>query len=105
MRWFALLVTLVALGSTSGCLQIDTPDGALKCSSVPKRACPEGWYCLAGANTCWRDGHFPPDMAEPISIFPGGDEDMSVPLGDDMGGLDSGVPDDLTSNDDLLQTD
>lgn len=104
MRWFALLVTVVALGSTSGCLDIDTPDGVLRCSAVPKRPCPQGWYCLAADNTCWRDGHFPPDMAEPVSIFPGGDDDMSVPL-DDMSALDSGMPDDLSPNDDLLQTD
>ena len=96
MRWFAVLVALVALSSTSGCLDIETNDGALSCSSVPKRACPEGWYCLAPDNKCWRDGHFPEDMAEPGSFQPGGPEaDMSVPLGDDMTpGLDIAVPDD-----------
>lgn len=103
MRWFALVVALFGF---AGCLEIDTPDGALKCSTVPSRACPDGWYCLAADNTCWRDGHFPVDMAEPQPFSPGGPDDMSVPLDDDMlPGLDGGAPDDLTSNDDLSQTD
>jgi hypothetical protein len=103
MRFVALVVALVGFG---GCLELDSPDGALKCSTVPQRACPEGFYCLAGDNTCWRYGHFPEDMAESSSFFPGGPDDMSVPLVDDLStGLDSGTPDDLTSNDDLSQTD
>ena len=83
-------------------MQIDTPDGALKCSPVQGRACPEGFYCLAGnyTNTCWRYGHFPADMAEPGGFNPGGNEDMSIPIGDDLStGLDIGTPDDLTSTD------
>ena len=75
------------------------------CSSVPKRACPAGFYCLAGDNTCWR-GHFPDDMAEAQPFFPGGPDDLSASMGDDMSPEpDLGVPNDLTPNDDLLQTD
>jgi hypothetical protein len=96
MRWLALLVAI----SFGGCLEIDTPDGALKCSTVPQRTCPEGFYCLASTNTCWRYGHFPADMAEPGGFNPGGDVDMSIPGGDDLStGLDGGSPDDLTSTD------
>ena len=96
MRWLALLV-VIAFG---GCLQIDSADGALKCSPVAQRACPEGFYCLATSNTCWRYGHFPEDMARPGGFFPGGDEDMSIPIGDDLSTeLDLSAPDDLTSTD------
>jgi hypothetical protein len=85
----------------AGCLKLDTPDGALKCSTVKGRACPEGWYCLQPDNTCWRNGHYPADMAQPNPFFPGGPgDDMSVPADDDMA---TGA--DLMSVDDLAETD
>ncbi len=103
MRW---LVAFVALASFGGCLSLDAPDGALLCSTNPKRLCPVGFYCLAGDNTCWRDGHFPADMAQPTQSFPGGGEDdLSLPLDDLSPAFDLGAPDDQSSNDDLLQTD
>ena len=99
MRLLVLAVAIFVSGllfGVGGCLAIDTPDGALKCSTVPQRACPEGFYCLADSNTCWRYGKFPADMAEPGGFFPGGDQDMSVPVGDD---LSMSSPDDLSSTD------
>jgi len=54
MRWLVLALSLVGAG---GCLQIDSPDGSLICSTVPGRACPEGFYC-GGDNRCYR-GHSP----------------------------------------------
>jgi hypothetical protein len=96
-----LLVLVVALFGSAGCLAVDSPDGTLVCSPVPKRACPEGFYCLAADNTCWRYGHFPGDMALPFHFQPGPGEDMSIPMS----------PDDLSTNDDsgppadLSQTD
>jgi len=91
----------------SGCLGVDAPDGAIICNDNPMRACPEGFYCLASSNKCWRFGHFPEDMAEPGHFNPGGPpDDLSVPVGDDLGTDDLGVPDDLTTlPDDLSQTD
>jgi hypothetical protein len=59
----------------SGCLQVQTPDGALVCSMVPGRACPHGYYC-APDNTCWHDGH-------PFVQF-----DMSIPAMLDMSSAD-----------------
>jgi hypothetical protein len=46
-------------------------------------------------------------MAEPGHFNPGGPpDDLSVPVGDDLGTDDLGVPDDLTTlPDDLSQTD
>jgi hypothetical protein len=102
MRWF---VALIAFASFGGCLRLDSPDGSLLCSTNAKRLCPEGYYCLAGGNTCWRDGHFPDDMAEPGQGFPGGGDDLSVPVDDLSTELDLGTPIDLTPNDDLLDTD
>jgi len=104
MRLFAVALFVLAF---SGCLDIDSPDGALKCSDVPKRACPEGFYCLATSNTCWRYGHFPEDMAEPGQFNPGGPpEDMSIPVEDDMTLDDAGATiDDLATPNDLSQTD
>jgi hypothetical protein len=92
-----LLLVLVGIG---GCLQVDSPDGTLFCSPVPKRACPEGFYCLPGDNTCWRIGHYPNDMARPQHFQPGGPEDMSVALPDDLS-----TTDDLSTADDLSQSD
>ena len=71
MRLFAVALFVFAF---AGCLDIDSPDGALKCSDVPKRACPQGFYCLASSDTCWRDGHFPADMADPAHFNPGGSQ-------------------------------
>ena len=103
MRWVpALAFFALAL---AGCLGVDSPDGALRCSDVPKRACPEGFYCFAGDNTCWRYGHYP-DLGVVTPPVLGQDFDFSIPIEDDMSaGLDGGVPDDLVGNDDLLQTD
>ena len=98
MRWFALVLCVFAV---AGCLDIDSPDGALKCSDVPKRACPEGVDCLASRDTCWRYGHFPDDMAEPGRFIPGGPDDMSIPVADDMTSTDDAA----TSPADLSQTD
>jgi hypothetical protein len=96
-----LLVSLFALGM-SGCLSVDTPDGSLTCSDDATRACPEGFYCLAPSNRCWRYGHFPEDMAEPGHFMPGGPaEDMSIPVENDLAGDDSG----MSTPDDLSQTD
>lgn len=104
MRLF--LVALFAFAFV-GCLDIDSPDGALKCSDVPKRACPEGFYCLAADNTCWRYGHFPNDMADPFHFNPGGPDDMSIPVEADMTADDAGMSvDDLSPpNDDLSNVD
>jgi hypothetical protein len=46
-------------------------------------------------------------MAEPSQFFPGGGDDLSVPMMDDLSPpLDiSTAPDDQSPNDDLLQTD
>ena len=99
MRWFVLAVVLVGF---SGCLEVDSPDGALFCSTVARRACPEGFYCLAGDNTCWRIGHYPSDMATPQRFQPGGPtDDMSIPTGDDLstGGDAAITPDDLSQSD------
>ena len=87
----------------AGCLSVDSPDGALKCSDVAGRACPEGFYCFAGNDTCWRDGHMPdagvglPPMLGPEQdmsfVFP--DDDMSV----DDAGVDDGGAADLAGTD------
>lgn len=97
MRLFVLAVVL----GFAGCLEVDSPDGTLFCSSVPHRACPEGFYCLAGDNTCWRDGHFPEDMATPQHFQPGPGDDLSIPVLDDMTMPDDGgtTPDDLSPTD------
>ncbi len=89
----------------AGCLGVDSPDGALKCSDVPKRACPEGFYCFAGDDTCWRYGHYPDlGVVMPPTVQP--QDDLSVPVGDDMsGGLDGAAPDDLIGVDALPPTD
>ncbi len=103
MRWFALAVALFGF---AGCLQIDSPDGSLACSDVPGRACPEGFYCLATDNRCWRDGHFPSDMADPGVFMFGPGDDLSIPVENDMTeGLDSSLPPDLSSSDGLSPTD
>ena len=101
-----LVLAILTLGF-AGCLSIDTPDGSLICADDPKRPCPEGFYCLAGANRCYRYGHFPADMADSTPFHPGGPpEDMSIPIeNDDLSMDDSGVPDDLsTPPDDLSDT-
>lgn len=91
-----LLAVAAVLFAVAGCLDVDSADGTLLCSSVPSRPCPSGFYCLRPDNTCWRDGHYPRDMAEPIAIVPpGGADDMSVPVEDDL----------ATSPDDLATTD
>jgi hypothetical protein len=95
-----LLVAFFAFGlalGSSGCLGVDSPDGALICNNdTPERACPQGFYCLAPDNHCWRYGHFPEDMASPGRWNPGGPpDDLSVPLGDDL----SPGPDDLSQTD------
>jgi hypothetical protein len=94
-----LLVVLVALVGVGGCLEVDSPDGTLQCSLVPERACPEGFYCLASDNSCWRVGHFPEDMATPAHFQPGPGDDLSIPS-DDLS-----QPDDGGTMDDLSQTD
>lgn len=82
MRLFAVAALLFAV---AGCLDVDSPDGTLLCSSAPGRPCPSGFYCLQPNNTCWRYGHFPNDMARPIELVPpGGGEDMSVPVEEDL---------------------
>jgi len=97
-----LLVTLVALVGFAGCLDVDSPDGTLFCSNGVGRACPQGFYCLAADNTCWRDGHFPEDMATPQRFQPGGGpgDDLSI-VPDDLSMTDDGG----TTPDDLSQTD
>jgi hypothetical protein len=83
-----LLLVAAALFCAAGCLDVDSQDGTLICNQmVPGRPCPSGFYCLQPNNTCWRLGHYPRDMAEPINIVPpggGGGEDMSVPVEEDM---------------------
>ena len=100
-----LLVLVVALVGFAGCLEVDSPDGTLVCSTVPKRACPEGFYCLAGDNTCWRLGHFPEDMAIPQHFQPGGGpgDDLSLPVTPDD--LSMSTDDGGTTPDDLSDTD
>ncbi|HEX8951496.1 MAG TPA: hypothetical protein VF945_06605 [Polyangia bacterium] len=97
MRSVVLVLAIFSL-AVAGCLGVDTPDGSLKCADVPQRACPEGFYCYAQDNTCWRFGHFPDlGIVTPPRLPP--ETDMSMPVPDDMtGGLDGG-------GDDLLQTD
>lgn len=96
---FVVVALFVSL--SGGCLEVDSPDGALACSTVPRRACPEGFYCLAPSMRCWRDGHFPADMADPASWnFGPPPDDMSVVVADDLGSFA-----DMTPNDDLLQSD
>ena len=92
-----LLALAVALFSSAGCLEVDSPDGSLLCSTVPKRACPEGYYCLAADHTCWRYGHFPADLAEPIEILP--NADLSMPLDLSLIGDSGAAPDDLSPTD------
>ena len=93
----SLLLLAFFAFATAGCLGVDSPDGALKCSDVAGRACPEGFYCFAGDNTCWRDGHMPdagvgmPPLLGPEDdmsfVFP--ELDMSVDdAGDDGGAAD-----------------
>ena len=100
----SLVVLAFVVFAAGGCLSADAPDGALKCSDVPKRACPEGYYCLAGDNTCWHDGHYPDfGVVEPPQIGPP-EPDFSVALGDDMsvvdgGGEDAAPPADLSQSD------
>lgn len=98
-----LLVVALTLVGFAGCLQIDSPDGTLICSAVPKRPCPEGFYCFAGDNTCWRFGHYPGDMALPQHFQPNPPpDDLSVPIiGDDLGTDDGGTmtPADLSNSD------
>ena len=100
------VVALVLFGfAAAGCLAIDSPDGALHCSDVPKRACPAGFYCLASDNTCWRDGHYP-DFGVVIPPQGGGPElDFSFAVEDDLSIIDAGVTDGQTPPDDLSQTD
>ena len=50
VRGFVMLITAAV---AAGCLQVDVADGVLKCSSDPKRPCPEGYYCSTD-NTCWK---------------------------------------------------
>ena len=95
------LVPAVAfvLFALTGCLGVDTPDGSLKCSDVPQRACPAGFYCLATDNTCWRFGHFP-DMGVIVPPMVGPQLDFSFPVENDLsGGSDAGPPDDLLQTD------
>jgi len=101
MRLLQLFVFGVGFAlAFSGCLGVDSPDGALICNDNALRACPEGFYCLASSNRCWRYGHFPEDMAEPGHFNPGGPpDDLSVPVDDDLGTDDLGVPDDLSQSD------
>jgi hypothetical protein len=103
MRLLQRLFFVFGFGLTlalSGCLGIDATDGALICSDNPLRQCPQGFYCLASSNHCWRYGHFPEDMAEPGQFNPGGPpDDLSVPVSDDLGTDDSGVPADLSQTD------
>ena len=95
-----LAVTLFAFTfAFAGCLGVDSPDGSLICADDPTRACPQGFYCLAPSNRCWRYGHFPEDMAQPIHFNPGGPEDMSVPIENDLGSDDAGGADDLSQSD------
>lgn len=101
MRSVAVLAFL--LSAFAGCLGVDSPDGALRCSEVAQRACPEGFYCLASDNTCWRFGHFP-DMGVIVPPMVGPQPDFSFPVGEDMTApLDGGT--DALPPDDLLQTD
>lgn len=95
MRSVAVLAFLLL--AFAGCLGVDSPDGALRCSDVPQRACPEGFYCLASNNTCWRFGHFP-DMGVIVPPMVGPQSDFSFPVEDMSMALDGGT-------DDLLQTD
>jgi hypothetical protein len=95
MRYLAVALFLFGF---AGCLSVDSPDGALTCSEVPMRACPEGFYCLASSNKCWRDGHFPADMAAPMRFIPGGGgpRDLSIPVENgDLGPGADGSSDDL----------
>jgi hypothetical protein len=102
MRFLALAVALFGF---AGCLSASSPDGGLHCSDVPSRACPEGFYCLATTNTCWRYGHFP-DMTGEGQFIPS-DEDMSVPPEEDLAMSvddlssvdDAGLPADLSQSD------
>lgn len=96
MRSVAVLAFLVF--AFAGCLGVDSPDGSLRCSDVAQRPCPEGFYCLASDNTCWRFGHFP-DMGVVTPPNVGPALDFSFPVENDMTAtLDGGA-------DDLLQTD
>ena len=99
-----LLVLALLTFGFAGCLSIGTPDGSLICADDPKRPCPEGFYCLTGANRCYRYGHFPADMADATPFHPGGGgppEDMSIPVADDLSMADdlSTAPDDLSDTD------
>ncbi len=78
----------------AGCLGVDSPDGALKCSDVAQRACPAGFYCLATDDTCWRFGHYP-DMGVIVPPKAGPQLDFSFPVEDD---LSVGPPDLLQSD-------
>jgi len=49
----ASFVFFVAVAA-AGCLRLDVPNGALKCSSDPNRRCPVGYYC-APDNACWKN--------------------------------------------------
>lgn len=98
----SLVVLAFFAFATAGCLGVGSPDGALKCADNPDRVCPEGFYCFAGDNTCWRDGHFP-DLGFPPPPVEQPSFDFSVPV-DDMS-VDAGVSDDLSPPDDLSSLD
>lgn len=55
IRSVRTFVILLCAAAAAGCLRVDVPNGALKCSSNPDRRCPEGYFC-AGDNTCWKTG-------------------------------------------------
>lgn len=92
------LVVAALLLVAGGCLDVDSADGTLTCSTVPGRACPRGFYC-AWNDKCYRDGdpaptpELPPRPVEPV--------DMSAPVPDDL----SSPPDLTTSTDDLSSSD
>jgi len=81
MRAFALLALLFVV---SGCLEVDSIDGTLVCSTVPGRECPHGFYCLQPNNACWRQGHVPADMARSYDLADAAPDDLSVPVQPDV---------------------
>lgn len=93
MRALALAALVFIAG---GCLDIDSEDGTLVCSTVPGRACPQGWYC-AWNDRCYRDGDSAPmpDL-EPAPV-PWWERDLSSSVPYDMSvPYDFSPPADLT---------
>ncbi|MFI5288051.1 MAG: hypothetical protein ACHQ17_00295 [Polyangia bacterium] len=78
------LFSLFACFLFAGCLVPHPSDGAVKCNHASGATCPDGYFCDAPSDSCWRNGHTP----RPTDMSP---RDMSVndmPVAQDLSAME-----------------